>query len=593
MATLASWPALVDLLQREPPTREAARAAQTGSAAAALWDENRKAWGTLNPRLSALALADDARSPHNVIITSCGALKTLQRPSQLDLTFPFPSLSSTHGGIVVPSEVGDLLIFMAWCDDFARHTRARYADAVMTALAAAGYAAGGNQAAGRITRKFVDALVPAGSTWSDVNSRAIALRARLAAVPSSLAWVAYIERSKSFIALSRPPASLLEKLFAFGKARPEVFYLPVDDVMQTMTAACVVAAGVEFAAADSRVTLSGDILSALFKCIFCRAPLVAVDAAGGGGGGGEGGAAAAVAAMARRAGSTSTRLAGSVALGCGGSFKVVVPAADCGAWAILTVTPCTVDHTSELHSQTHLDLHPLVRRCIVELYQGHDKKSDSFESIREWAKTVHAVECANSALILAGNEPNVPYPMYKSTATVSYAAVRALPAPGKFGTVDSAPAGQSAAPVTASASKTLCVCKKKVIESSGDDLIVCADVRCDVMQFHRVCVNVGPDVLGARYFGEDSDSDADEAGGDAVLSVRWRCDACKHSTPIQCVCEGKKGSLDADSVECSFNASDDCVEWYHLACVGLDEAPAGDWACPACVLALEEAGGDA
>jgi len=123
---------------------------------------------------------------------------------------------------------------------------------------------------------------------------------------------------------------------------------------------------------------------------------------------------------------------------------------------------------------------------------------------------------------------------------------------------------------------------------------VCADQRCVIVRFHRACVAVGPDVLGARGVGEDDDV-VDAADPDAVVSMRWRCAACKTLDPVKCVCDGAGAPADADMIQCSSALVPACAEWYHVSCVGIgeDDDKTGEWFCPACTPAAAAAAPDA
>lgn len=54
-------------------------------------------------------------------------------------------------------------------------------------------------------------------------------------------------------------------------------------------------------------------------------------------------------------------------------------------------------------------------------------------------------------------------------------------------------------------------------------------------------------------------------------------EAASANEPLYCIC--RKPAY-GDMVGCD---NDDCpVEWYHLGCMGLKEAPKGTWYCPTC-----------
>jgi len=510
---------------------------------------------------------------------------------------------------------------MAWCHVFAHADQVRsvpYA-AVVDILKKAGFAAGDEVALGRITAATVGALTPTGSTWAEVNARALHVRASLAAPASdTLPFVVHYEALLRCELLTPPPA-LLKGLFTFSPQPRErtVFYARADRLLDILNAAAVVAGGVELVAHASRTSeLSDHAVKAHFTCLFSGKPGVvaddadgadgAVGAPGGGAGGGAGAGddnarrdARRVAAQAHAAHSTSTRTGGPLALGCSGSVVIYVPPTESGALSIAVVSHCTVRHDGEHQTEAHFALHPYVRHVISNLARvgegGRAINSATPSKLQNFYKRVLEVEVQNAHLILDGYEPNVRYPDYfGGLPTFTYADKVTLGSVGKYvplataGTLPPAPP-----PPSPAAGTTLCSCAQLTSVWLGDDaepIIVCADPRCSIVRFHRACVAVGLDVLGARGAGEDEAVDDDGAEPDAVIAMRWRCATCKSHEPVQCVCGGAGAPLDADTIQCTAMVPP-CVEWYHMSCVGVDEDDdtTGDWACPACSEAAAEA----
>lgn len=430
------------------------------------------------------------------------------------------------------------------------------------------------------------------STWDAINVRALSAREELACEPKALAFVSfYVEKGSTFTPLLRPPMDFLMTLFKYEPEREAVvFYLRRHEAWRVLKASMFLSGGGrEFVNQSSRVGKSAcGLVTMHFLCIFAPKPAADEGAAAGGGAQAD---AAAVGAQARDASSTSTRQGGPIALGCTGAVKLVFSPTS-AALAIVTVTPCSVKHDSIKQSEAHLAHHPLVHAQVVKSASststGRTIDVSSLSKVQTYVTEVRSVELANSRLILAGDEPNVRYPSYpivlndKVPRTISYDDVLGLGGGGKYGVVEtSRTAAPASPPVVASATKTMCVCQALVSSWKGDaaePTIACAHDLCSISIFHRACVGVGADVLGARCGGDDS---SDEEV-DGVISMRWRCPAC--AMAIDCICGGAGAALDAPSIECTSGVSAECAKWYHLQCVELDDTdvPDGDWACPRC-----------
>lgn len=454
------------------------------------------------------------------------------------------------------------------------------------------------QAPGRTTTATVSDVIGEGATWGTVNSRAMQLRSRLAATPAALQFVVrYVD--PAFTPLTRPPEARLRALFTYvpGADAPFVMYLPPHNVIETLrAAACAAGGAVEFTPQTSLMSTSslalGDLASMRMPCIFAAvavsAAAVDADSVGDAETDPMRRAARGVSAAARRATSTSTRTGGPRQLGCKGEVKIVVPPSTSGAHAIVTVTPCTVNHTSsEPQAQAHLALHRLVldaaRGVSRAIAAGLYPSDGATGKLAEYADRVHAVERRNCDLILSGKVPNIEYPSFGPAAHgISYDVVSRLPQPSKFGRVDDGlppePKAAIAAPLA-----TLCSCRQLARDLRDEPVIVCNDPRCAVVMFHRACVGVEDNVLG-RKDGDETDDGGDGDGNGDVISVRWRCTTCQNADPILCLCEGKAGSLDTDAIECTSQVSDLCAVWYHYVCVDLtsDTLPQGDWSCSVC-----------
>ena len=484
----------------------------------------------------------------------------------------------------------ELLILLVWCHIFANASQVRDVapDAIVRALNSAGFAAGG-QGPGRVGPAVVRSVIPQSSTWDEINVRAQRVRAALARDAATLAFVTYYCERGPFLRLQRPSADFLRNLFKQNdKPAGSVFFLPANDVGDVLRASMVLAGGCEFIAPTSRTSSSGDLVTMTFECVYEAKP---PPGAGAGAGGAAGTAAGYVGLAARAARSTSTRTGGPLALGCEGAIKLLVSIAPGSeALAIVKVTFCSANRDTYDQANSHFTLHPLVRAAVIQngtsKATGRAIDSSSLSSFQAYAAAVLEVEVANSERIIAGNEPNVCYPSYplgSPLCTISYADVATLRATGKYSPVDVSHVPVATLPRTVpSATKTMCFCAMKLSDWRGEEdepTIACADERCAITLFHRECVDVGDDVLGARGGGEDSDDEGD----DDVIRTRWRCATCADADPIQCYCDGKGASPDAESIECTSGASEDCAGWHHLVCVGIESEDAPeDWTCKRC-----------
>ena len=516
--------------------------------------------------------------------------RTRRRPHVPYESAPLYRSLARSGGVVVPEEVSKLLILLAWCHIFAHASQVRDVapDAIIKALHDARFAAGDTQGPGRIGQSFVRDVTPAGSTWDDVNVRAQLARAELVRSDASRDFVTYYCDRGPFTSLLRPSSEVLRGLFQ-PRDSPNVVvvYLSRGEAAGVLQASMVLAGGCEFIAQDSRAGCSGNLVTLLFECIFSGKPTAAA------GSGGADTAAAVVAAAARGACSSSVRKGGPLNLGCKGCIRLVasiVP--DSNALAIVAATPCTVTHNTADQAKAHLSLHPLVRAAIIQAASsratgtGRTISVSSLPEIQTYAAKVLEVDAENSARILAGNEPNVPYPSYPlGVGTISYEDVCRFRASGKYSTVNVSPAPAAPLPRSVpSATMTMCSCAMKILQWRGEaeqPTIACADERCAITLFHRECVGVDADVLGARGGGEDSDDEGD----DGIIRTRWRCATCLLADPLQCVCDGKGASPDAESIECTSGASEECAVWHHKVCVGIksEDVPPEDWTCKRCL----------